>query len=48
VRADIRVMLSIVNQNLSIPTPPEFADANRTVIRTFVPRSARVHMAWSY
>jgi iron complex outermembrane receptor protein len=42
------VTVSLVGQNLVDPTHAEFGDANGTVVRTFVPRSASARLAWRY
>ncbi len=55
-RADVRLAIpltqhltaSFVGQNLFDPEHAEFNDANGTVLRTLVPRSARVQLAWRY
>jgi iron complex outermembrane receptor protein len=43
-----RLTASFVGQNLVDPAHAEFGDANGTVVRTLVPRSAGVQLAWRY
>jgi iron complex outermembrane receptor protein len=48
VRLTERATLSFIGQNLTDAAHAEFGDANGTVIRTLLPRSARVQLAWGF
>jgi iron complex outermembrane receptor protein len=43
-----RLTASFVAQNLFDAAHPEFGEANGTVMRTLIPRSARLQLAWRY